>query len=145
MKNKFANRDRILERLAKGPATRVRLEIDLSLGVTTIWRWIETLHKGGPQLVYISGWERTKDGEGQPTPVYSLGSKKDVPNRFKPMTDKEKAAKRRKMQRKDNSWEEKLARDRAKYWAKKAPPARDPLTAALYGPGPGIAGQSLDN
>ena len=150
MTAKQRNQDRILEYLAKKPATRAELAEKLSLAHNTVWRWLERLNADGPRMVYISGWVRTADGEGQPTPVFSIGTKTNVPCRLLPVSEKERSRRRRNKLKAENRWEDKLARDRQKYWSKKLDaqvPQRDPLTAALFGAQPQSSppGQPLDN
>ncbi len=99
-------------------------------GRTTIWRWLTDLHTNGE--AHVDSWSRSDSG-GPFIPCYTPGSGVDAICKIKPMSEAQKARRHRKKAKRDGSWEDRLAKQRAKYWANKAKTRRDPLVAALFG------------
>lgn len=120
--------------LAAMPGTRPEIEAKTGLGAATVWRWVKDLHgpdEGRGRECHIGRWRHCETG-GRPMPVYVAGPGRDAPCRLTPATDAERASRYRERLRRSGEWEDKKARMRARYWAKR-PPKRDPLTAALFG------------
>lgn len=98
------------------------------LGRTTIWRWLTHLHAAGD--IHIAGW-LPGGTPGTWLARYAVGAGRDVPKPT-PLTEAQKSRAYRARARRDGDWQERLARQRARYWTRRA--RADPLLVALARP-----------
>lgn len=118
--------------LAKGPRTCAELAEDLGLGVSTIWRWLQLLTEGN--AAYVDRKIVSENG-GPLVAVYRAGPRpaNHKVREAKPLGDLGRTHKYRKKLRASGDWEDRLAKQRAKYWVDRTI-KRDPLVAAFFGP-----------
>lgn len=117
--------------LAALPGDQNQVREATGLGKTTVWRWLKSLHEAGES--HITGWARAPGG-GPFLATYAAGAGVDVVCKIKPLSEKAKQRRHQKKAKADGRWDERAARERAKYWAKRALTHRDPMIAALFGP-----------
>lgn len=123
---KHTYRQRVLDAM---PGTRRAIEDATGLAKNTVWRWVEDIH--AKNECHIKAWERPERGPYMP--VYAKGPGEDAQCTIEPLTEAEKSQRYRKKARKDGSWQHRLVRERAKYWADRAKEKGDPLINALFG------------
>ena len=131
MSTKQHNRQRVLTALSAGDKTHAQLMAELSLSVTTVWRWLTRMVEANE--IHICKHAATKHGGPYPA-VYRKGPKPARLRTRKPVANSNKRATdayRRRLKA-SGEWEDMLARQRAYYWKKKGI-KRDPLTAAFFG------------
>lgn len=128
---KRAARARIL---AAMPGTQAEIRAAAAVSQATASRWCT--HLLDCAECHIGGWlPNPSPTGGPPMAIYHAGPGANVACPFKPLTQRERDRRSRRARRRSGAWEDVKARERARYWADKAP-ARDPLTAALFGAGP---------
>jgi hypothetical protein len=66
--------------------------------------------------------------------TYTAGAGVDAPCKLKPLSEAQKSRRYRKKARKDETWDLRNARIRARAWADRALTHRDPMIEALFGP-----------
>lgn len=114
--------------LAAMPATRRLIEIRTGLPKTTVVRRVDQLRAAG--WTYICGWQGDHSSKFQPR--FAAGKGRDRACTLKPLTPEETQRRYREKARKTGAWEERTARLRARYWAKKAADAPKSWAAALF-------------
>ncbi len=124
-----ANTVRLVVRDAM-PGTQQDIHAKTGVSLAAISRWCEYLHDC--EDAHIGGWQRSAKYHGVFMAVYHPGPGADVKCPYKPRTQRDRDRDSRRTRRKSGEWEDRKARERAYYWAKKGP-RRDPLTAALFG------------
>lgn len=127
-----SRRGKVAAALALGPGTVADLAKLTGLAYNTVWRWVKEMHAQG-ECHITPAWKRTPGG-GAFVPTYAAGPGVDAPCRLKPYTQAQLSTRYRKKKRKDGSWQELLALNRARWAAKRASYKKDPLLAALYKP-----------
>lgn len=126
---KQAARARILAALTIAPGTQADLCSRANVSLPTCSRWCA--HLRACAEAHISGWTATAHG-GPPSAVYSAGPGADVICSIKPLTQRQRDRRSRRLRRQSGAWEDRKAAERARYWAAKAA-RRDVLTAAFFG------------
>lgn len=126
-----ANRALILDVLVEQPGDFHYVMSKTGLGKTTVWRWLTDLHECGD--IHITSWKRT-DGGGPFVATYTAGAGADARCKIKPYSEKQKQRRHQLKAKADGRWEERAARERARYWADRALTHRDPMIAAFFGP-----------
>lgn len=123
MAAKRHNRELVLEAL---PGTPAQIMERTGLSAGTVSRWVTDLRNAGQ--AHIGKWTRTR---GVFLSTIHAGPGRDA-KKPKPLTSAQLTRNSRQRMRKSGEWTDRMAKDRARYWRKKAP-KRDPLTAALFG------------
>lgn len=115
-----------------GGATQVELQAMTGLSGATVCRHLKTLRDR--REAHIADWRKPAKVNGCApwAALYRLGACSDKP-RPKPLTQAQRWRQARVEMQKTGDWEDRLARQRARYWKAK-PAARDPLVAAMFGP-----------
>lgn len=113
------------------PGTQQQIHKSTGVSQASISRWCDYLRACGD--AHIGAWRRSEKYPGVFLAVYHPGPGKDAKCPYKPRTQQDRDRDSVRRRRRSGAWEERKARERAYYWAKK-PARRDPLTAALFGP-----------
>lgn len=130
MEAKQSKRGKVRAELALRPGTVADLAERTGLAYNTVWRHIRDLHAAG-ECHITPEWKRTQHG-GAFVPTYAAGPGVDAPCRLKPFNSAQLSKRYRTKKRKDGSWHELLALNRARWAAKRASFTKDPLLAALF-------------
>ena len=130
MEAKQNRRSKVRAELALEQGTVADLAKRTGLAYNTVWRHIKAMHEAG-ECHITPDWKRTPGG-GAFVPTYAAGPGVDAPCRLKPYTTAQLSTRYRRKRRKDGSWQELLALNRARWAAKRASFKKDPLLAALF-------------
>lgn len=130
MEAKQNRRSKVRAELALGPGTVADLAKRTGLAYNTVWRHMQAMHAAG-ECHITPQWKRIPGG-GAFVPTYAAGPGVDAPCRLKPFTNAQLSTRYRTRRRKDGSWQELLALNRARWAAKRASYKKDPLLAAMF-------------
>lgn len=131
MRRQRKNRTAILDALEAGDKSQAELVVELGLSAATVCRWMEDLV--ACKEAHINRYWQHPHG-GPATAIYRKGPQPPGVVAKRPATVPPvlRSRRARKRMRANGDWEDVLAKNRAKYWSKKAV-KRDALTAALFG------------
>lgn len=120
--------------LAAMPATVPKIAEATGMPQTSTLRIVKALYDEGK--CHEGGWQRA--ARGLAAAIYHAGEGQDQPCRLKKFTPAQKDKRHRRKLKTDpalsEKYEAKMAKDRSRYWDKKATTRRDPMIAAVFGP-----------
>lgn len=107
------------------PGTITQIAARAGVSRSTAVNWVKAIRADGEAR--IASWEKMPQG-GKYTPIYALGSGRDVPCKFKPMTQLERQQRCNRRAKQDETYEIRRARHTARQRADRAAAAKAPKT-----------------
>jgi hypothetical protein len=112
------------------PGTKAHLVTRSGVSHAAVLRWVRLLHAAGE--IHITSWA-PHPRAGAHMAVYAIGNLPDVKCKIKTLTKRQIRRRYEAKAKEDGRWDDVKARDRSRYWVRKAAAVGDSMVSALFG------------